>query len=307
MTAIDLPQMHLARSGTVTCRNYSRLGYDRLIHGVYGRIPRTQGLNEWEKRRVEFITRVHAVLALYPDKGAVLYGSTALQVLDVALPSRLQDWDTCHILVPEGVTRPAREGVSAHRSLYPLRVWAQAWGLPVLNPVEHWLQLSGASLDEMVEVGDGFLRRRLPLLTLDEMTSAMSACAGRWGVAKAHQAMQWVRPGTDSMYETVTRLILIHAGLPEPAVNLEVYCPSSGMTFHLDLGYEKEKLGVEYDGAVHVGDRTQMEIDANRRRILQDEGWLLISVTAAQLRTPAQIVHSVESALLRRPLSLEFC
>jgi len=284
----------------VTSRNYSRLGYDRLIQGVYGHIPPTQGLDEWEQRRTEFIARAHAVLALYPDKGAVLYGPTALQVLDVSLPTRLQEWDACHILVPKGVTRPVRRGVVSHRSLHPLKVWAQAWGLPVLNPVEHWLQLPGPSVDEMVEVGDGFLRRRQPLLAFDEMASAVSSCAGRPGVARAHEAMKWVRAGTDSMYETITRLILVHAGLPEPDINCEVFCPSGGMTFHLDMGYEKEKVGVEYDGVVHVGNRAQMEIDANRRRILQDEGWLIITVTAAQLRTPEQIVRSVESALILR-------
>jgi len=296
----DLPQMYLARTGQVTSRNYSRLGYDRLIHGVYGHIPQAQGRDEWERRRVEYIARAHAVMKAYPDKGAILYGSTALQVMGVALPTRLQDWDTCHIIVPKGVTRPVRRGVVAHRSLYPLRPWGQAFGLPILNPVEHWLQLPGPSLDEMVEVGDGFLRRRQPLLTFDDMALAVSACTGRPGIAIAHKAMKWVRPGTDSMYETVTRLLLIHAGLPEPQINLEVFCPSRRMTFHLDMGYEKEKLGVEYDGQVHVGSRDQMDIDANRRRILQDEGWMVISVTAAQLRTPEHIVRSVASALSRR-------
>jgi len=304
MASFELERMQLARNGQVTSRNYARLGYDRLIRGVYGHIPRSQGVDEWEERRVEYIARTHAVMALYPQKGAVLYGPTALQVMDVALPNRLQDWGTCHILVPEGVARPVRQGVVAHQSRYPLTVWGQAWGLPVLNPVEHWLQLPRANLDEMVEIGDGFLRRRLPLLSFDEMAVALSDCASRPRTDRAYEAMKWVRPGTDSMYETATRLMLVHAGLPEPEVNLEVYCSSSGMTFHLDMGYDKEKLGVEYDGAVHVGDRAQMEIDANRRRILQDEGWLIISVTAAQLRTPDQVVRSVESALLRRRASL---
>ena len=300
MTAFELSQMYVAGTGQVTCRNYSRLGYDRLIRGVYGHTPRMQGMDEWEQRRTTFIARTRAVMAAYAGKEAFLFGNTALQVLGVALPTRLEDWDTCHILVPKGVTRPVRVGVVAHRSIYPLRQWALAYGLPVLNPVEHWLQLSGASVDEMIEVGDGFLRRRQPLLSLDTMNAALASYARRQGVARATEAMKWVRPNTDSLYETITRLVLVHAGLPEPTVNLEVHCPSSGMTYHLDMGYDKEKVGVEYDGAVHVGDRTQMEIDANRRRILQDEGWLIITVTAAQLRTPEQVVRSVESALILR-------
>ena len=94
--------------------------------------------------------------------------------------------------------------------------------------------------------------------------------------------------------------MLVRAGLPEPIVNLEVFCPSVGRTYHVDLGYEKEKVAVEYDGAVHVGNRTQMEIDAKRRRILQDEGWLIITVTANQLNEPRDVIRSVENALVLR-------
>ena len=132
--------------------------------------------------------------------------------------------------------------------------------------------LFGKTALQVMGVAIGFLRRRQPLLSLDTMNAALASYARRQGVARVAEAMKWVRAGTDSLYETITRLVLVHAGLPEPTVNLEVHCPSSGMTYHLDMGYDKEKVGVEYDGAVHVGDRTQMEIDANRRRILQDEG-----------------------------------
>ncbi|MCL2316260.1 MAG: hypothetical protein FWC46_04120, partial [Actinomycetia bacterium] len=56
----------------------------------------------------------------------------------------------------------------------------------------------------------------------------------------------------------------------------------------------------EYDGADHVGATRQMEVDARRRRDLQDEGWLIINVTAAQLREPASLIASVERALVFR-------
>ena len=125
-----------------------------------------------------------------------------------------------------------------------------------------------------------------------------------WGgyaeVRRARWVVRWLAPGTDSLYETRTRLVLVHAGVDIPVVNLAVSCRSRGMVYHVDLGYEKEKVAVEFDGAVHVGDRCQMEIDARRRRDLQDEGWLVITVTASQLRQPEQIVRSVETALLLR-------
>ena len=295
--------IRLARDGKVTHRNFVHLGYERLIRGVYGHLPTDKG-DRWESQRATFLARVYAVIAAYKDRGVVLFGVTALEAMGVALPSRLEDWDTCHILVPSDGIRPIRKPVVAHRCVYPPTVW-NCWGLPIPHPVEQWLQLRGATIDELVEVGDGFLRRKDPLLTVDEMRVKLAELSGRPGVKKATAAMKLVRPNTDSLYETRTRLLLVRAGLPEPVVNLKVYCPSRGKTFHVDLGYEKEKIAVEYDGAVHVSNRTQMEIDAKRRRILQDEGWMVITVTADQLAAAQDVICSVENALVLRRTALK--
>jgi len=299
-----MTDIQLARSGAVTSRNYSRLGYQRLIRGVYGGTPADISGDEWEQRRAQFLTHIQAVMAVYQGTGIVAFGVTALQVMGVALPLRLQDWDTCHILIPRGGARPERQNVVTHRSIRPSAAWRKYSGIPVPHPVDQWVQLRGASIDELVEVGDGFLRRKDPLLTFDQMKERLADLAGWPGVKKATTAMKWVRPRTDSLYETRTRLMLVRAGLPEPAVNLEVWCGDVGRLFHVDLGYEREKIAVEYDGAVHVGNRTQMSIDAERRRILQDHGWMVITVTAEQLRTPQSVIASVESALVLRRAAL---
>jgi len=289
----------LAGQGDVTYRNYSRLGYDRLLRGVYGRPAHVDGLGEWEARRPKFIRRVQAVIAAYPGS-VVLCGPTALQVLGVALPSHLEDWQNCHVIVGPGEYRPRRRGVIAHRSLTPPHAWRMVDGLPVLHPVDCWLQLRGASDDDLIEVGDGFLRKRKPLLTLDAMNRRLNELSGVHGVKRVRPMMRWLRPRTESIYETRIRLVLVKAGLPCPLVDHEVFCSSAGRTFHLDTGYKEEKIGVEFDGRDHVKDTEQMEIDAIRRRILQDEGWMLITITSGQLRDKPAIVRSVESALVLR-------
>ena len=294
--------IHLTGLGSVTCRNYVRLGYSRLARGVYGRQPDIGQCDQWEARRIRFMSHVHAVMAPYGDD-AVLFGPTAFQMMGVALPERLQDWKQCHLLVPDGCYRPRREGVVAHRSVSELKIWGRAQGLPLLHPVDHWLQLKG-SVDDLVEVGDGLLRRRSPILSLDELTRRLGELGGRPGMKTARKAVPWLAPGTDSLYETRTRMVLVHAGLPQPSVNLAVFCPSVGMLYHVDLGYDKEKLAIEYDGAVHVGNQQQMQIDALRRRHLQDEGWLIITVTANQLSDPQSLIRSVEQALLLRRTTL---
>lgn len=299
-----VPGFQVAAPGVITRRNYATAGYQRVLRGVYGRGPVTDQLDKWERRRAEFIWRVNAVMSVYAPTGAVLYGPTALQVLGVELPTALEDWDNVHILVPHGGSRGPRSGVVVHQARHPLVVWRVVHGVPVLHPVEHWLQLRGASDDHMVEVGDGFLRRRGPLLTVAEMGEKLARCSGWTGTKQARRVFPLLRARTDSLPETTVRLILVRAGLPTPAVNPEVYCPGVGIRFSVDMGYERERIAVEYDGGVHGDNVEQMRQDALKRRVLQDERWLVITVTAPDLGRTSQIANSVETALVMRRASM---
>jgi len=95
-------------------------------------------------------------------------------------------------------------------------------------------------------------------------------------------------------------MIMFRHRLPQPAVNLPVKIRSTGFVYHVDMGYKEEQVGVEFDGADHVGDSRQMDIDVARRRDLQDEGWIIINVTAAHLKDPGPFIRSVEQALILR-------
>jgi len=258
------------------------------------------GLDAYQQRRRRFLAMVHAVMAAYPRADIALYGATALQVLGVALPACFEDWDNCHVIVPRSTYQPIRRCVVAHRSSATPTVWARPDGLPVMHPVDHWSQLAGGTVNSLVEVGDGLLRRRHPLLSLDQMNRRVAELEGTAGVARLRAALRLVVPGTDSLYETRTRLALIDAGLPTPLVNLPVFVRSVGRTYHLDMAYKHEKVGIEFDGLVHVGDDRQQEIDAARHRDLADEGWFVIRVTARQLAEPVQFTRPVERALILR-------
>jgi len=295
----NLHTIELTRDGHVTSRNCERLGYQRILTGAYAKANPVAGGDDRANARAQWLTAVRAALELQAGRGAVLYGATALQALGVQLPERLQDWTTVHILATTRSMRPCRRGVMAHHQVRPASVWKVIDGLPVLHPVDHWVQMTAATRGEMVEIGDGFLRRHNPLLTLDDLKARLDVLDGTHGVKLARRALPLLRPGTDSLYETRTRLVLVGAKLPTPAVNLPVWCPSVGFTYHVDMGYEKARTGVEFDGLGHA-DRQQMDIDADRRRNLQDADWLLISVTSTQLRHPESFIRSVQNALMMR-------
>jgi len=255
-------------------------------------------LDQWETRQQAFLRRAEGIIASYQDR-VILCGVTALQVLGVQLPSQIADWKTYHLAVRHKTIWPERRDVKPHCSQAPA-IWRTIAGLPLLHPVDCWLQLTGASDNDLIEVGDGLIRRRDPILELDALNRRLIALKGRRNVKRVRDLTQWLEPGTDSIYETRTRLALLRAGLPCPTVNCEVFCPRANRLYHLDMGYREEKVGIEYDGTVHVGDRRQMEIDAIRRRHLQDEGWMIITVTASQLEQAGEFLRSVESALVMR-------
>jgi len=259
-------------------------------------------MTEWALRQSRFLAHAKAVLSVYRGREIALYGPTAMQVLHVALPATLQDWRRCHIVVPVGANRPERRDVVSHHTTLKLDIWATREGMPLLHPVDHWLQLRGTD-DELIEVADGLVRRKHPLISMDDFYRRLNELAGATGIQKGRRLMKFVRPDTDSLYETKTRLVLVRAGLPTPSVNYPVPC-RSGFTYHVDMGYVREKIAIEYDGAVHVGDTTQQAIDAERRRDLQDEGWFVINVTAKQLASSVQLVRSVEAALIMRRAAL---
>jgi len=279
--------------------NYQKRGYTRLLRGVY--TPAMQLPDDpYAARRQLWLAKAHAAVKLYADKHPVLWGASALQAMGVALPVGAEDWDRVHIMLNSHTVRPHRVDVVSHLGRWGRPIWKTFDGLPVLHPVDHWLQMAGIPDDDMIQIGDGFLRRRSAQLTIEDMRRRLNELAGWRGAKQARRAMKLVRPGTDSIYESKTRLILIHAGLPEPAVNPAVWCIAADATYHVDLGYVKQKIGIEYDGKGHSDTYQQMEIDADRRRNLQDAGWFIINVTAKQLAHPASLIRSIQTALILR-------
>jgi hypothetical protein len=261
----------------------------KVVHGLYTPKP---ALPE-----AEFAARVAAaVRAAGPTAAAC--DVTGLRLMGVDLPRRLES-EAIHVLVPRRTTAyPQRDGLVVHRQDWAVDThWAE--GIPVAQPEICLAQAAErASLEETVVVGDGLLRRHRPLSSLDRLAGFVGYARRRHGVAAVRAALPLMRAGTDSPRETHSRLLLVYSGLPCPEVNLRVRT-ADGDRF-LDLAYGEARLGFEYDGRGHWRDGGP-EADARRRRLLQDLGWELINVTAADLaRDPDSVVRSVVLALARR-------
>ena len=211
--------------------------------------------------------------------------------------------------VPLHVTVPARDprivgprlaGIVTHVSrLEPEETQPRDDGLRTTTPMRTWLDRA-ATLDlvELVALADAILRRRL--VTDHELEQAGRRWAGRPGAALSRRAVTLVEPATDSSMETRLRLLLVLAGLPRPVANRDVVA-HGGWIARPDLAYPELKIAIEYDGDHHRVSRRQWQSDIGRRRVLEEEGWLVLVFTADDvLRRGDDTVRRVRSALAQR-------
>jgi very-short-patch-repair endonuclease len=91
--------------------------------------------------------------------------------------------------------------------------------------------------------------------------------------------------------------VLIDGGLPPPEPQLWVYDEFGVPVYRIDLGYEKRRVGIEYDGQSHL-DRDRMRGDRFRLNWLATRGWTMRLFTDRDLyRTPHQLVATVRATL----------
>ncbi len=117
------------------------------------------------------------------------------------------------------------------------------------------------------------------------------------GLRRLRAAIPLVDAGAASPKETWLRLLLIDAGMPVPETQIAV---NEGwrMVGVLDMGWERYKVAVEYDGDHHRTNRRQYARDQWRLRKLEELGWIVIRVIAED--NPRDVVTRVRGALTRR-------
>ena len=180
------------------------------------------------------------------------------------------------------------------------------FGLPVADAASVFLQLAAiVPLDELVVAGDYLIhdppvldpRDIRPHATLDELYRRTGMYNGR-GRVRAAEALALMRVGTESRMETLLRLILRRAGLPEPTVNLTLTGIRRRWRHRADLVYVERGVIVEYDGDHHRTNARQCEEDMRRFDDFVHDGWQLVRVRKyGVLTNPSDTVDRVRSAL----------
>ncbi|TQS46922.1 endonuclease domain-containing protein [Cryptosporangium phraense] len=224
--------------------------------------------------------------------GAALTGVSAACLSGLPLGEKTDD---VAVLVPAGC-RFTRRGMSVKRTAW-LPLGHIVDGNPPITAATRtaWEIASGNDLVEAVVGLDVLFAHQRP------RKAAMAAWTENFPRSKAARAIALADPRAESPQETRTRVRLVLAGFPPPTTQHEVFADDRFVA-RVDLAWPNAKVALEYDGAHHVGDTRQMAHDRERLNKLQAEGWLVLHLTAADLKNEhrwAAFVRQLRGALAR--------
>jgi len=250
------------------------------------------------------LERLCTAYALKMPPTSAFTGITAARLWQFPLPAYLPA-QTGTVDVAALAPRRAARGAHVRGSKYDPGIAGRVVlnGLPVLTAADTWCTLVGildvpdlaAVADHMLSDGPG---RRLANADLRELASAVQRRAGQRGSRALRDALALARPHCWSRTETLTRIVLMSAGIPEPELNHRLTIGRREV--RVDIAWPEVRFGLEYDGDHHRDPRS-FAADIRRQELVQDIGWSLMRATRDDLfRDPQALVLRVASRLAER-------
>jgi Protein of unknown function (DUF559) len=228
---------------------------------------------------------------------------TAAVLHEFWLPLELEMRPTIDVSVVRPDRAPRDRNVVGHHLVQRPRLVTMRDGFRVSDPVETWCQLATLlNRRELVVAGEGLLQRGRAGAELMRAKLLDAASDGdRPFSRRLAAAAPSLRAGVRSPGETLLRLLLVEAGLPEPEINTAVTDASGRFIGEGDLVYRGHRVVVEYEGDYHRVDKRQWRKDILRYERMQDAGYRVIRVTVDDLRDrPGETIARVRAALASR-------
>jgi hypothetical protein len=196
-----------------------------------------------------------------------------------------------HVAAPFPLRAPSGKGVIGHQVAQSL--WARQDIVPedyetdrlfaftALTPELVWAQLAETlACDDLVAIGDAIVGGGHPIGTIAGLREMTHACTGRRGAHRMAAAVELVRVGSLSRPESLLRLIVVRAGIPEPALNLQVTDGLGRPISMADLCWPEFRVLVEYEGDGHRVSPGKFRSDITRGERYQDGGWFQLRASA---------------------------
>ena len=162
----------------------------------------------------------------------------------------------------------------------------------VTTPVRTWLDLgTRLGLADLVAVGDHIIHHRLA--TVAQLRMALEARSDRRGRALLHHALDLLSDRAESPQESILRVLVHQAGLPEPLVNVDVRDEVGRFVARPDLRFEEWGIALEYLGDYHRTDPAQWRREGSRRADLASHGVRVLEVFAPDLLDPEALIKKI--------------
>jgi hypothetical protein len=168
--------------------------------------------------------------------------------------------------------------VRLHRAELPPHDREQLRGALVTSPLRTLLDVARSTpLTVAVAIGDSMTRRGL--LTPAEASAAAMALARGPGRRRAIDAACLLDPRAESVFESMTRVNLAIAGLPDPVPQLNILDADGRWIARVDFAWPDYRVILECDGFEFHQDRATFERDRRRWTALTRAGWRVAVVS----------------------------
>lgn len=248
----------------------------------------SRGLYQPAEWSFELEAAARALSAASP--GAWISHVTAARLRCQLLPPWLSDSEELHLSKPRALPEVRRKGIVGHTVLTLDDEVETADGIRISTRSRTWLDLARRlTLPELVCMGDELVRiprfglegRSEPFATMDGLRTLVNRHPNLQGIVRARAALDLMRMGSDSGPETLLRLAMCDAGLPEPELQLSLRPGIQGSPT-ADLGYRRRRLAVQYDGGHHLLP-AQILSDRRRDKAFEAAGWTVLVLTRDDL------------------------
>lgn len=284
---MDIPQTPGLPGGPFTLGEAQALGLsrDRLRGHEFAGVSR----NLYRPASWDFDLREAARALCVATPGAWISHTTAARLHKLILPPWLSESNELHLSKPRKLPGTRRSGIIGHTVVtLPGEVESidELW---ISTRPRTWLDLARRlPLYELICMGDQLIRiprpefegRSKPFATLEHLRAMVDRHKNLQGVVRVREALKLMRVGADSGPETLMRLAMLDAGLPEPELQLKLWdgptAPSA------DAGYRARRIALQYDGAHHL-DAAQIHSDRRRDKAFRAAGWTVLVFTDKDL------------------------
>jgi very-short-patch-repair endonuclease len=286
---------------------------ERPFHGVrlvgdtaidtginYGAFPSEQAAEEYAR-----LVRRCLAYSQVLKPGQHFSHVTAARLWKVPLARPFSADEPLHVSVTFPRRAPEGRGIIGHQTRTQTPV-ADRYGFPTSDPASAWVELAASlDLDDLVAAGDHLVLDPYqldpydirPHCSIADLENRLVHARVR-GAPLARRAVLLVRQGAESRPETLLRLVLRRARLPEPELARDVYDDNGRWLARVDLYFDAWKVVVEYDGEQHRTDSRQYARDEGRIDALLAAGYTVVKIRKEHLfRRPEIAVIRVTDAL----------